>query len=249
MIRVTVWNENLHDRTSDAVKKVYPQGIHGALASFLARMEDVEVRTATLDQPDCGLPDEVLENTDVMLWWGHMQHDKVPDELAQKVADRVRRGMGLIVLHSGHYSKPFRLLMGTTCSLRWREGDFERLWCVNPAHPITAGVPAFLELEQEEMYGEHFDIPQPDELVYAGRFRGGELCRSGCCWYRGAGKVFYFQPGHETYPTYHHPEVQKILCNAVRWAAPVRYRTTLECFHDDRTTEEMSRIGAEIGQY
>ena len=251
MIRVTVWNENIHDREMQEVKELYPLGIHGTLAAYLNTLEGVEARTATLEQPECGLSDEVLNNTDVMIWWGHCGHHLVPDELARKVADRVLRGMGLIVLHSGHYSKPFRLLMGTTCSLRWRDGDFERVWCMNPGHPIAEGVPAWFELEKEEMYGEHFDIPNPDEIVFGGWFRGGELFRSGCCWHRGAGKVFYFQPGHETNPSYHNPHVLKIIGNAVKWAAPANWRTTLGSFHTELTTEELSAAGRsdEIGQY
>lgn len=161
MIRVTVWNENVHEKEIPEVTRLYPQGIHGELAAYLRTLGDIEVRTATLDDPDCGLTDEVLDNTDVMMWWGHCAHDRVPDEIARKVADRVLLGMGLIVMHSGHYSKPFRLLMGTTCSLRWRDGDFERVWCTNPGHPIAEGVPPCFELETEEMYGEFFDVPQP----------------------------------------------------------------------------------------
>lgn len=248
MIRVTIWNENVHDKEPN-VQQVYPLGIHGTLAAYLQTVDGLEVRTATLDQPECGLPDEVLETTDVMIWWGHVAHEKVPDELARKVQERVLKGMGLIVLHSGHYSKPFRLLMGTTCSLRWREGDQERVWCMNPGHPITEGVPATFDLEAEEMYGEHFDIPAPDELVYGGWFRGGEMFRSGCCWYRGAGKVFYFQPGHETYPTYHNPHVLKIIENAVKWARPIRMRSTLDCFHNAKTTVELIQAGEKIDQY
>lgn len=247
MIRVTVWNENLHD-SSDSVKAVYPLSLHGTIAEFLKKSGDLEVRTATLDQPECGLPDEVLDNTDVLLWWGHMAHDKVPDELACKVQKHVLRGMGLIVMHSGHYSKPFRMLMGTTCSLRWRDGDYERVWCVNPGHPIAEGVPPCFELGTEEMYGEAFDIPQPDELVFAGWFRGGELFRSGCCWTRGAGHIFYFQPGHETNGAFHHPMVQKILTNAVHWAAPRNRRANLECFNHE-PVEQIVKEGKDIGWY
>lgn len=238
MIRVTVWNENVHDREMPEVQALYPRGIHGTLADYLNTLDGIEARTATLDQPECGLSDEVLDNTDVLIWWGHCAHHLVPDELARKIADRVLLGMGLIPLHSAHYSKPFRLLMGTTCSLRWRDNDFERLWCVNPSHPIAEGVPPCFVLEKEEMYGEFFDIPQPDELVFTGWFRGGEVCRSGCCWNRGAGKVFYFQPGHETNPTYHSPHVLRVIGNAVRWAAPANRRSQLDCFHYDETTEE-----------
>lgn len=248
MIRVTVWNENVHDK-EEKVKSVYPLGLHGTIAKYLGSCEELEVKTATLDQPECGLTDEILDNTDVLFWWGHVAHDKVPDAIAQKVVDKVLTGMGLVVLHSGHYSKPFIKLMGTSCSLRWRDNSYERLWCMNPGHPITAGVPASFDLECEEMYGEFFDIPKPDELVYGGWFDSGEIFRSGCCWYRGAGKVFYFQPGHETNKSFHNPYVLKILENAARWAAPVRMRSTLECFHKEETTNEIIQQGNEIDQY
>ena len=226
MIRVTVWNENIHDK-KDEVKAVYPEGIHGAVAACLKELDGVKVHIATLDQPECGLPDEVLNNTDVLIWWGHMAHDKVPDELARKVQEHVNRGMGFIGLHSAHLSKPFRFLMGTSCTLRWRDGEYERVWCINPGHPIAEGIPPFFELECEEMYGEFFDIPTPDALVFIGWFKGGEVFRSGCCFNRGYGKIFYFQPGHETYPTYYNKDVQKVIINAVKWANPVKRTDSL----------------------
>lgn len=223
MIRVTVWNEFRHEKSEDSVREVYPHGIHQAIADFLSPQEDITVTTATLDEPEHGLTDEVLNNTDVLLWWGHMAHKEVDDAIVERVQDHVLRGMGLIVLHSGHFSKIFKKLMGTSCSLHWRDADRERLWCVNPSHPIAAGVPMKIELPQEEMYGEFFDIPAPDEIVYLGWFRGGEVFRSGCTFHRGYGKIFYFQPGHEAYPTYHNPHIQKIITNAVRWAhSPVK---------------------------
>ena len=231
MIRVTVWNENWHDRTDENVAKLYPGGLHKVIADFLGKDEEIEVRTATLDQPECGLSDDVLENTDVMLWWGHCKHGDVPDELAVKVKDRVLRGMGIIFLHSAHFSKPFGLLMGTTCSLKWRDGDRDRIWTVMPNHQIAQGIGEYFEIECEEMYGERFDIPQPDELVFLGWFSGGEVFRSGCTWYRGLGKVFYFQPGHETNPSYHLPQVRKILTNAVKWAAPHKIEDKIDCPH------------------
>ena len=250
MIRVTVWNENIHEKEIPEQMAHYPRGIHGAIAEYLQKNPDeLDVRIATQDQPACGLPDDVLNTTDVMIWWGHAGHHLVPDDLARRVADRVLLGMGLIVLHSGHYSKPFRLLMGTTCSLRCRDGDYERLWCVDPGHPIAKGIPMNVELPMEEMYGEFFDIPRPDELVFAGWFRGGELFRSGCCWRRGAGKIFYFQPGHETNPVYCHPDILKIIGNAVRWAAPDNGRTTLDCYYIDGTTESRVAKGLPIDQY
>ena len=237
MIRVTVWNENVHEREQEHVKAVYPDGIHNCIKRFL-ESDEVAVTTATLDMPDCGLPDEVLNNTDVMIWWGHCHHHEVPDELAKKVQERVLKGMGLIVLHSGHYSKPFKLLMGTSCDLRWRDGDRERVWCVNPTHPIAQGLPDYFELEHEEMYGECFKIPKPDDVVFAGWFAGGELFRSGCTFTRGNGKVFYFQPGHEEFPTYKNEYVHKIIKNAVQWAKPVQMLETLECIHPEEPIEK-----------
>ena len=217
--QILVWNENVHEQHNPKVAEIYPQGIHGALASSLqARINDAEVSTATLAEPGHGLSESRLAQTDVLLWWGHLAHDKVDDAVVELVHERVLQGMGLIVLHSAHLSKIFRRLMGTTCNLRWREADDrEVLWTVNPAHPIAAGVAQPLILPEHEMYGEFFDIPTPDELVFISSFSGGEVFRSGCCFFRGKGRVFYFSPGHETYPVYHNEEVQQVLENAVRW--------------------------------
>lgn len=223
-IRITVWNEFVHEKTNPAVTKIYPDGIHTTIAAGLRQSlgETVSVRTATLDEPEHGLSDEVLSSTDVMLWWGHAAHDKVDDSIVAKVQRRVLEGMGLLVLHSGHLSKIFRALMGTTCMLRWREaGECERLWIVSPGHPLVEGIEdEYFELPATEMYGEFFDIPQPDELVMISWFEGGEVFRSGCTFRRGKGKIFYFRPGHETYPIYHNTQVQRILANGVRWAQP-----------------------------
>lgn len=220
-IRVTVWNEHRHEKTDERVRKVYPEGIHGALASFL-RAQGMDVGTATLDEPENGLTDEVLENTDVLIWWGHMAHNEVSDTVVEKVQKRVLDGMGLIVLHSAHFSKIFRKLMGTTCDLKWREiGEKERLWVVEPGHPIVEGIGEYIELPQTEMYGERFDIPAPDTLVFISWFAGGEVFRSGCCYNRGRGKIFYFRPGHETFPIFYNKDIQRVITNAVRWAAPV----------------------------
>ncbi len=219
-MQITVWNENIHERTSDDVRKIYPRGIHGALAEGLAaRLQEARVTTATLDQAGHGLTEAVLAQTQVLLWWGHLAHEKVDDIVVARVFDRVMQGMGLIVLHSAHLSKIFRRLMGTSCNLRWREADDRELvWTVAPAHPIAAGVPAPIVIDAHEMYGEFFDIPQPDELVFVSSFSGGEVFRSGCCFHRGKGRVFYFSPGHETYPIYHQPPVLDVIANAVRWA-------------------------------
>jgi trehalose utilization protein len=220
-IRVTVWNENRHEKSDPKVAAIYPKGIHGALADALARESDMAVRTATLDEREHGLTDAVLASTDVLTWWGHMAHDEVRDEIVDRVQRRVIEGMGLIVLHSGHKSKPFMRLMGMGCDLRWREaGEKERLWVVEPGHPIVDGLPPYFEIAHEEMYGERFDVPHPEATVFISWFQGGNVFRSGCCYTRGKGRVFYFRPGHETFPTYHQKEVQTVIRNAVRWAAP-----------------------------
>ncbi len=219
-VRVTVWNEYRHELSDEKVRAVYPEGIHTTIAKGL-QSAGLTVRTATLDEPEHGLSQEVLDTTDVLVWWGHMAHNAVSDEIVARVYARVLAGMGLVVLHSGHFSKIFKRLMGTSCDLKWREGgDRERLWVVAPGHPIAAGLGEYIQLEEEEMYGEHFDIPAPETLVFVSWFTGGEVFRSGCCYTRGAGKIFYFRPGHETLPTYHHPDVQRVIANAARWAAP-----------------------------
>jgi trehalose utilization protein len=229
-IRVTVWNEGRHEKTHEEIRKVYPNGMHTVIGGALSAA-GFSVRTATLDDDaEHGLSAEVLAQTDVLTWWGHMAHGAVSDEVVNRVYARVLEGMGLIVLHSGHYSKIFRKLMGTPCSLKWREiGERERMWVVNPSHPIVQGLPEQIVIEHEEMYGEFFNIPQPDELVFVSWFQGGEVFRSGACWNRGLGKVFYFRPGHESYPTYYQKEVQQVLINAVKWAAPIEFpKITIE---------------------
>ncbi len=221
-LRVTVWGENVHER-EEAVRARYPDGMHGAIAEGLVAElgPQVQVRTATLDQPDHGLPEAVLRDTDVLTWWGHAAHDRVEDSVVDRVHAAVNGGMGLLALHSAHYSKLFRRLLGTSCSLRWRNaGERELVWTVDPGHPIAAGVPQPIVIEAHEMYGEHFDIPAPDELVFVCSFAGGEVFRGGCCFRRGAGRIFYFSPGDQDYPIYHHPDVRRVIANAARWAAP-----------------------------
>ena len=221
-IRVTVWNEFLHEQQNPLVRDIYPHGIHNAIANGLRQElgNHVAVRTATLYEPEHGLTDQTLNNTDVLVWWGHMAHEQVDDEVVVRVQQRVWAGMGLLVLHSAHYAKVFTRLMGTTCSLRWREaGERERIWIIDPTHPIVRNLDCeWFQIEQAEMYGEFFDIPQPDRIVFLSNFQGGEVFRSGCTFTRGLGKIFYFRPGHETYPIYYHPKVTKILANAVTWA-------------------------------
>ena len=229
-MKITVWNEFAHEKSDPAVKAIYPDGIHAVIASFL-RDAGYEVRTATLDDPECGLTDEVLDDTDVLFWWGHMRHGDVPDSVVNRVYKHVIGGMGMVVLHSGHASKIFQKLMGTPSGeLKWREsGDKEILWVIEQGHPITRGIGEKIILEHEETYGEHFLVPQPDELVFISWFTGGEVFRSGCVYKRGRGKIFYFRPGHESVPTYHNPDVQKVLVNAAAYVytpkaeAPYQY--------------------------
>lgn len=223
-LRITIWNEFLHEKKKPEVQKIYPDGIHKTIADALGNLlgDRAEIRTATLEEPEHGLTDEVLANTDVLYWWGHAAHADVADEVVAKVHTRVLEGMGLAVLHSGHEAKIFQRLMGTTCGLRWREaGEKERIWFVLPGHPILEGLEGdHLEIEHAEMYGEYFDIPQPDELLTISWFQGGDVCRSGCIFHRGKGKIFYFRPGHETYPIYHMPQIQRVLANAATYLAP-----------------------------
>jgi trehalose utilization protein len=220
-LRVTVWHEFRHEKKNPRVAELYPRGMHEAIAESLRRAAGLEVATATLDEPEHGLSDKVLEATDVLVWWGHIAHDEVQDAIVDKVHQRVLAGMGLVVLHSGHFSKIFKRLMGTTCNLKWREADDrEILWVTSPNHPIAAGIDDKLVIDAEEMYGEYFDVPAPEDVVFTSWFTGGEVFRSGLTYKRGGGKIFYFRPGHETYPTYHNPQVLRVIENAVRWCAP-----------------------------
>ena len=226
-MRVTIWNEFRHEKRNPVVAAHYPRGIHMQLADALRAHGIAEIRTTTLDDPANGLGPDVLDSTDVLVWWGHRHHDEVADDRAAAVCDRIHAGMGFVALHSAHFSKPFRRLMGTPCTVRWRaEGELERIWTTAPGHPITSGIPEHFELSLEEAYGEPFAVPEPDELVFISWFKGGEVFRSGACYRRGRGRIFFFRPGHETFPTYHDPNVQRVIANGVRWAAPDAIATT-----------------------
>ena len=254
MIRVTLWNEfaqeigvlpreltpELNDEEYahmeaftksriEKIKEVYPKGLMGTLAEALAADEELEITQTTLFDKDFGLSDELLAKTDVLVWWSHILQNAVPDELAFKIVERVQKGMGFVPLHSAHKSKPFLYLLGTSGCLKWREDEFCRVWTVDPSHPIAKGIPEFFELENEEMYGEPFDIPKPDDNIFISWYRGGELFRSGCTWQRGYGKIFYFQPGHETSPNLHNPYVQQIIRQGIHWTAPRTWREKLDC--------------------
>ncbi len=224
-INVTIWNEFVHEQqqnnAGEYIRQFYPRGIHRHLQQALAA-DDLVIHTASLDEPEQGLPESVLNSTDVLAWWGHAAHDRVDDALVDRIQLRIQAGMGLIVLHSGHMSKIFRRMMGTSCRLRWREvGEKERLWVVAPGHPITDGVPETFTLPHTEMYGERFDIPDDGKIIYMSWYEGGNVFRSGVTFQRDNGKIFYFAPGHETYPIYHDPNICKVIGNAIRWAAPM----------------------------
>ncbi len=254
MIRVTIYNEYIQEqvnrkrfpfleawgedairhmsRYADEIAQAHDGGaIHDTLKKLAEECEDVEVRhIATAEMPENGLSEEVLLDTDVLLWWAHVAHDMVSDETARRVREHVLKGMGIIFLHSAHLCKPMQALLGTSCTLRWKDGASEHLWCCNPTHPIAKGVPVCTYLEKEEMYGEFFDIPVPDELVFIGGFNTGEVFRSGCVWNRGYGKVFYFQPGHESYRSYYHPDIRRIIQNAVHYLAnPEQRQEKIDC--------------------
>jgi len=237
LIRVLIWNEFWHERSEEHIKKIYPDGIHKVIADFLGKDEELNVRTATLEDDHCGITPEILAQTDVLIWWGHCRHDYVPDDVAMAVRNAVLGGMGFIGLHSAHFSKPFRLLMGTACTLSWRlSHDSELIWVVEPTHPIAAGIDRYIALPEEETYGEPFRIPTPDKLIFLSSFSGGEVFRSGCLYERGAGKIFYFQPGHESNPTYYNEQIQRVIRNAVHFVAP-QQRVSIGGVHVRKVTD------------
>lgn len=218
-INVTIWNEGRHEQQDADVQEVYPEWIDGALEKGL-KCSDFNITVARLDDPEQGITEELINNTDVLLWWGHIAHDEVSETTVSRVQQRVLKGMGLVVLHSGHHSKVFQRLMGTNCNLSWREmdnGEMERVWCTSPSHPIAEGIPPYFEVPQSEMYGEPFDIPEPDEQIFISWYEGGEVFRSGCTFRRGRGRIFYFGPGHETFPIYRNPHVLKVISNSIHW--------------------------------
>ena len=220
-INVVIWNEFRHEKKEPAVAQIYPEGIHACIRDFLKEDDNLNITLAALDDPYQGLPDDLLNNTDVLFWWGHMSHGEVDDRLVEKIRNRVYEGkMGLIVLHSGHHSKVFKSIIGATGNLSWGRDQKEIIWNIMPQHPIAAGIPDHFILQSEELYAEPFYIPQPDQLVFGGWYEDGHIFRSGCCFFRGVGKIFYFQPGHEYCRSFYNPYVQRIIKNAVQWVKP-----------------------------
>lgn len=226
-IHVLVWGENHHEKHDPIPQRIYPDTMHGTIAAGVRRLlgDDVVVETATFDDDEHGLTEERLTDTDVLIWWGHMRHDDVADAVVERVHRHVLSGMGLLALHSAHFSKIFIRLMGTTCTLRWRQStDRELVWTIAPTHPIAEGVAQPIVLPAQEMYGEFFDVPNPDDLVFVSGFSGGEVFRSGMTFSRGHGRIFYFSPGDQDYPVYHDANIQRVIANAVRWAHQSRPR-------------------------
>ena len=219
MINVTIWNEFIHEQKNELVKKIYPKGMHDCIKEFLEKDKKLKISTATLEEKDHGLTEAKLNETNVLIWWGHLAHNTVEDRIVDRVQHRVLEGMGLLVLHSGHESKIFMRLMGTNGKISgFREsGEKERVWACNPTHPIAGGLGPYFEIEKAEMYSEPFQVPSPDETVFISWFEGGEVFRSGLCFKRGKGKIFYFRPGHETFPVYYNFNVQKVIMNSVHW--------------------------------
>jgi trehalose utilization protein len=247
-IRAVVWGENVHDRENAVVKAIYPKGMHGAIADALSADPGISATTATLDQPEHGLSVERLKETDVLTWWGHKAHGQVSDAIVDRVAERVWEGMGLVVLHSGHFSKIFKKLMGAPCSLQWREaGEKERVWVVNRNHAIAQGLGPSFNVPETEMYGEPFTIPEPMETVFISWYDGGEVFRSGVTFQRGGGRIFYFSPGHEVYPIYHDKNVQMVLRNAVKWAAnPARWPKIVDAPNAANAPEPITAKGPKL---
>lgn len=220
-MKILIYNEGRDERLKPEVLEVYPDGIGAVLKDVVSSIPGAEI-LGIISMYDMGTMEEMdklLAITDVLVFWSHGGNSMFPDDIATLIQNHVLRGMGFVVLHSAIGSKPFKALMGTTCSIHYRHDDFERLTCCNPQHPIAAGLPLHIELEKEESYGEYIDVPKPDDIIYLGWFDSGEVCRSVMTWHRGYGKVVFLQPGHETNPSYYDQHIRKLICNSCIWSA------------------------------
>lgn len=270
-IRVLVWDE-----TGDAQKEAYENYLGKCIADQLSKNAAFSVSSATLNDKQQGIGTEVLNNTDVLIWWGHIRHGEISTAKGQEIVQRIATGnLSFIGLHSAHWSVPFieamnevtRRRIFADSSLKKEDVTFiapevrkslpkreDRLApytdirkfpdgskklevhlpnCCFPdvrndgkpstirvqkkEHPIVKGLSPVLRLQQTEMYNEPFHVPEPDQLILEECWEGGEWFRSGMLWNLGKGKVFYFRPGHETYPIFKEKWVMQLLTNAVQW--------------------------------
>ena len=217
--RVVVWSEGT------APKNVYPQDINAAIAEGLKPLKGWDIVTASINDPDQGLPEDMLNSASVLIWWGHQKHGAVSDALVDRIVKRVRDGgMGFIATHSAHYSKPLKAILGTPCGWKYYIDDGARVDLVvkAPSHPIALGVKNFT-LPHTERYGDPFEVPTPETVVFDGIYTlpngAAENAQQGMVWTVGKGRVFYFQPGHESYPIYFQDEIRHIFRNGVQWCA------------------------------
>lgn len=240
-MRILIYNEGRDERNKPEVLTIYPKEIGGALSHIVSQIPNSEIiDILSMYNVKEKLTNNLLESVDLLLYWSHGGNSQFPDELAKLIQDHVLRGMGFVVLHSAIGSKPFKALMGTTCSIHYRHDDFERMTCCNPLHPIAAGLPLHIELDKEESYGEYIDVPKPDDIIYLGWFDSGEVCRSVMTWTRGYGKVVFIQPGHETNSSYHNPYIQKLIVNSCIWASRSFFFEELpKDYHQEPSLQEM----------
>jgi trehalose utilization protein len=235
-INVLVWDEQQDVQVKSGAYKNF---LGNAVAEFLSKTDGLQVVSANINEPDQGLADDRIAAADVVVWWGHVRHKDVNDSKVESIVAKVKAGKaGFVALHSAHYSKPFKNLMGTNCGFKKvdankNEGFVQHLRVVSPMHPIAKGVKDF-DIPKTEIYGEPFEVPMPDAIVLYGHWDTGDSFPDVCCWTVGGkgvssaaakaanpgGRVVYFRPGHETFPIFHQPEVQRVVTNCVLWAAP-----------------------------
>jgi len=275
-VKVVVWDEQ-----QPAQKQAYSSFLGNSVAEHLGAQPGISVRSVNINDPGQGLAGGVLDDCQVLIWWGHVRHAEISAETGRSIVERIKDGkLSLVALHSAHWSTPFVEAMNertrldvvgkfhsegnerleitfvspaqrymvpkadarVTPYVSWRkfpdglakatvhlplccfpayrgDGKPSRVTLLKPDHPIAQGIPKEFEIPQTEMYDEPFHVPQPDEVILEERWAAGEWFRSGAVWKLGKGRVFYFRPGHETYPIYKQPIPLKIMTNSVRWLA------------------------------
>lgn len=216
-VNALVWSEGTEP------EDVYPRGVRGPIADYLSEETDIEARTRSIEDEDQGVSGDDLEWADVILWWGHLRHDDVTDETVDRIEEHVREnGVGFVSLHSAHYARPYKRLIGMSGDLgghRLTDDESEYVEVCAPDHPIAEGVDDFT-LPEVEMFGEPYDIPEPETVVLHSEYsEGDEEFRSGVTFEFGEGRGFYLRPGHEEFEIYLDDNIQRIVTNATRWAA------------------------------